>query len=217
MAVEDILKRIETEAGACAEELRRQGAGEAARVEKDGGERSAQLREEVLADGAYRAEREHERLLSVARLEERKQFLAAKQELLGELFKEAGERIAKLGDEEAMALLARVAFAAVTGGDEEIVFSEGDRKRLGDKLVKRLNKLLADSGRRGECKLSAQTRPINGGLIVLGGKREANCTFDALFKEERSNLEPEVARLLFADEKKRSLDHASVACCKRTL
>ncbi len=199
MALDDIIRKIEQDATARVEEVRGKAAEDAARVRHDTEQRCARLRETVLAEGKQRAGRERERLLSTARLEERKAVLAGKQGLIEEVFREALERVISLGEKDMLDLLSGVAIGSFPGGLMEIILSPADRKRLGKKLVDRINKSLSGKGPGARAVLSQETRPIRGGLIMQGGKREVNCTFDALFKEKRSDLEAEVARILFSD------------------
>ncbi len=199
MALDDIIRKIEQDAAARVEDASGKAAEEAVRVRQDTEQRCVQLRETVLEEGRQRAGRERERLLSTARLEERKAVLAGKQELIEEIFREALERVMSLGEKDMLDLLSGVAIGSFPGGEVEIVLSPADRKLLGKKLVERINKSLSGKGAGAKAVLSQETRPIRGGLIMQGGKREVNCTFDALFKEKRSDLEAEVARILFSD------------------
>ena len=46
-------------------------------------------------------------------------------------------------------------------------------------------------------KLSDETRPVSGGLVLRRGSIEVNCTLDKLLEMTRSSLDAEVASVLF--------------------
>ena len=90
-----------------------------------------------------------------------------------------------------------MAAAAAITGEEEVIFSEADRARVGAKTVKRANELLSASGKPGTLTLSDATRPMSGGLILKQGDIEVNCTVDTLLDLSRSELAARVAEVLF--------------------
>lgn len=83
-----------------------------------------------------------ERLSSAAQMEKRKLALAAKQEVLGEAFDLALDKLCSLPEEEYIALLTRLAVEASETGKEQLVFSETDRARVGKQVVIAANECL---------------------------------------------------------------------------
>ncbi len=45
--------------------------------------------------------------------------------------------------------------------------------------------------------LAEETRPIQGGFILLDGRVETNCAFETLVRLEKTAMAGEVAKLLF--------------------
>ncbi len=217
-----IIRDTESElAQMMAETLEKEKAiGEAARDQAD--------RETVdtLARGRKAAEERLERLKSAAQMETRKLTLAAKQEVLGEAFDLALEKLCTLPEQEYVDLLTRLALKASSTGREQLVFSAKDRARVGKQVVVAVNDCLVSQvtpelpGAFAESKvgaflgkvvnsaaaqitgtglltLSQETRNIRGGFILVDGDVEINCAFETLVRLQRETLEREVARALF--------------------
>ena len=194
--------------------------GEAAKAQAD--KESA----DTLARGRKAADERLERLKSAAQMETRKLALGAKQEVLGEAFDLALEKLCSLPDPEYIALLTRLAVEASSTGREQLVFSPKDRARIGKQVVvaandamvkgvapelpgsitdtkvgaflgKVVNSTTAMVTGTGMLTLSEETRPIKGGFIMVDGDVEINCAFETLVRLQREKLEKDVANLLF--------------------
>ena len=194
--IEKITGRIEAdmqrEIEAIQADARSQADGIAARYD----EQAKRESEDILARGRRSADERVERLASVAQLEARKLELAAKQELLGKAFDRALEQLLNLPENEYVALLASLAVKAASTGREQVLLSQKDRTRYGKQVVTQANELLAKTG-TGALTLAEDSRPIKGGLILTDGDVEVNCTFETLVRLQRSELERDVARVLF--------------------
>ena len=183
-------------------------------------------REEILARGTRAAAERLERLKSAAQMERRKLELAAKQEVVGEAFDKALEKLCTLPEEEYIQLLTALVLQAVSTGREQIIFSPKDRARIGKAVVvaanealvkqvapelpdsltdskvgaflgKMVNSATAQITGTGLLTLSEETRPIQGGFILVDGPVEVNCSFEAMFRLQREKLEKPAAELLF--------------------
>ena len=129
----------------------------------------------------------------IARMEGRKELLAAKQELVSRSFRKAQEQIVSLPEEQYVAFLAKLAAQASVTGEEKIVLNARDRKTIGEKLVKAANARL----KNGRLTLAEETGDFAGGLILRRGSIEANCTVELLVELSRSELSAQVAEILF--------------------
>ena len=184
-------------------------------------------REGILARGRKAADERLERLKSAAQMETRKLNLAAKQEVLAEAFDLALNKLCNLPEKEYTALLTRLVLEASTTGREQVVFSVRDRARVGKQVVMAANEALVKgvapelpgsiSDTRvgaflgkvvssttamvtgaGALTLSEETRPIQGGFVLVDGDVEVNCAFETLVRLQREKLEKEMADALFA-------------------
>ena len=152
--------------------------------------------EALLERGEKRAAEHEDRLVSTARLEAKKQVLAAKQALVEQAFDQALEQLLALPEQEYIDLLARLAVSAVTTGQEQVALSQKDRARYGKQIVTRANDKLGEKGR---LTLAGESRPIRGGLILVGDRVEVNCSFETLIRLQKESMTAQVAQILFGN------------------
>ena len=152
--------------------------------------------EALLERGEKRAAEHEDRLVSTARLEAKKQVLAAKQALVEKAFDQALEQLLALPEQEYIDLLARLAVSAVTTGREQVALSQKDRARYGKQIVTRANDKLGEKGR---LTLAGESRPIRGGLILVGDRVEVNCSFETLIRLQKESMTAQVAQMLFGN------------------
>ncbi len=156
---------------------------------------------QLLAAGEERANREKKQRLQIATLDIRKQILAEKQGLIISVFDQALLELQRLDNKKYASIIKNLLDGYPLMGDEEIIVSPADRKRLGEGFLGEINRQLKRQGKRGECVWSAEQRNIKGGFIVRRGKIEANYSFESLLKSQREELEQQVAQLLFDEPK----------------
>ena len=140
------------------------------------------------------AERE-ERLVSVAQMEARKVALAAKQEMVEQVYRRALEKLRTMPQEQYTDVLAALLVQASATGTEEAIFSPEDRDKAGKDAVAKANGQLP----KGKLTVSRETRNIAGGFILKDNNVEVNCTFDTLVRLQRAETAGAVAKKLFPD------------------
>lgn len=189
---------------------------------------AAQAQEEaeaIVERGRAAAGERLERLESASQLERRKLELAAKQEVLGEAFDLALEKLCTLPEKDYIDLLTKLALEASSSGKEQLIFSPKDRSKVGKQVVMAANDALVKERAPslpeevskskvgtlvdklihnttaimtgGGLTLSEQTRDIKGGFIMVDGDVEINCAFETLVRLQREKLEKKVADALF--------------------
>ena len=180
---------------------------------------------EIESRGRSAAGERLERLSSASQMERRKLELAAKQEVLGEAFALALEKLCTLPEKEYISLLAKLALEASSSGKEQLIFSKKDRASVGkqvvmaanDALVKERAPSLPEEVAKSKVgafvdklvhnttavvtgtglTLSEETRDIKGGFIMVDGDVEINCAFETLVRLQREQMEKKVADALF--------------------
>ena len=181
---------------------------------------------DTLARGRKAADERLERLQSAAGMERRTLELGAKQEVLGEAFDLALEKLCAMPEEEYVKLLTALVLEASTTGKEQLIFSTKDRAQIGKQVVVAANEALASQvapelpesiteskvgafvgklvnttaamvNGTAMLTLSQETREIKGGFIMVDGDVEINCAFETLVRLQREKLEKEVANVLF--------------------
>ena len=183
---QDEIRRLQEETAAQA-----QAALAEARAQAD------RERETILDRGRRAAGERLERLTSAAGMERRKLELAARQEVVGEAFDLALEKLCALPEGEYGKLLTELVLEAASTGREQLIFSPRDRAQVGKQVVVAANEALEGRGGTGALTLSQETRDIRGGFILVDGDVEVNCAFETMLALEREKLERQAAEMLF--------------------
>ena len=190
--IEKITARINADMDQEIAQLKAQTQQQCDAILSDSQAQAQRLSEDILAKGRKAADERLERLESAAQMEQRKLTLGAKQEVLGEAFALALEKLCSLPDEQYIALLTDLAVKAAPTGTGKLVFSQKDRNRVGKQVV-----LAANETTGGALTLSEETREIMGGFVLVDGDVEINATFETLVRLQREKLEKNVAKVLF--------------------
>ena len=226
--IEKITAKILADAKGEADRLRAETDRKVAELHAQAESQAAQESAAILAKGERAAKERLERLSSAAQMEKRKLALAAKQEVLGEAFDLALDKLCSLPEEDYIALLTRLAVEASETGKEQLIFSEADRARVGKQVVIAANECLVKGvapelpGALADTKVGAllgkvvnstaamvtgtglltlaqETRKMRGGFVMLDNDVEINCTFETLVRLQREKLEKQVAQVLFPE------------------
>ena len=190
---EKLIAHIKADADAQVNAILAQAEQQCAGIRGDFDKQAAALYAERLRAGVKETQDRVDGEARIARMEGRKELLAAKQELVSRSFRKAQEQIVSLPEEQYVAFLAKLAAQASVTGEEKIVLNARDRKTIGEKLVKAANARL----KNGRLTLAEETGDFAGGLILRRGSIEANCTVELLVELSRSELSAQVAEILF--------------------
>ena len=225
--IEKITARIETDMKAEVEEILKNAESRASEIRA---EYEAQVRvqaETAAAAGREAAERQKERLESAAKMDARKELLAAKQACLDEAFEKARKKLLSMPEDDYVELLAKLVVKAAKTGREELIFNARDKERVGAKVVSRANAMLAEAvapelpkevkGNKvgniiakvvnganalmqgtAMLTLADEIREMEGGVTLRDGNVEINCAFETQLRVLRNNMAAEIAAILFA-------------------
>lgn len=196
MSLDSILDRIAEEARAHSEQIRKEAEARRERIVREAREKGKSEAADILKRGQEDAKVRHERMVTLANLENRKRLLAAKQKSIQTAFDSALRSLADLPDERYKGLIKTMILATATG-TERVILSKRDRDRLGNGFLAEVNHALKVLNKPGSLEFSDETRDITGGFILLGERVETNVSFDAALSLIRDDLEPEVAHVLF--------------------
>jgi len=199
MSIESLVEKILDDTRKNAAEIERKVLEEI-RVREEAAEKEIQRISSGAREKADRSMVERkQRMLSMAELEARKTVLTVKQELIEEAFGRAIDKVLSLDSENYGGFVINLILQADPVGDEEIVFNQKDRDRLGDGWVKRLNRQLIENKKRGTMKIAGDTRSIRGGAILKRGRKEVNCSIESVILSKRNQMEAKIANVLFGD------------------
>lgn len=196
--IQKIIDRIEADAAAERAQIAAEAEARCAAIGTSYAKAAQAEYQKITADGEKTASQRLERLAGAAATEAKKQILAAKQEMVQAAFDHAARLLSELPDDQYIPLLARLAFRASRTGTELLAFSARDASRVGEAVKDAANALLREAGKTADLRVSPDTRPIRGGVIVISGSIETNCSMDSLVSMQRSVLSGKVAEKLFS-------------------
>ena len=224
--IEKITARIQQDASADIDSLRREAEAQATKV-REQYEAQARAEAEKAAESCKQAAQQQlERLEGAAEMEAKSRLLAAKQSCIDAAFDKAKAKLLTMPEADYVELLAKLAARSAVTGREEIVLNSRDRAAVGAKVAARANQLLAEAAapelpaelkesRAGSIltkvvtganaliqgtamlTLAADTAEIEGGLILRDGQVEVNCAFETQLRLLRESLAGQVAQILF--------------------
>lgn len=197
MSLEKIIERIQRDAKAETDNILSQASATANKIIDDAQREADTIRTRMIENAKKEAEQRKQRIISSANLEMRKNILSEKQKAIDSAFSTALNMLQNMNDEEYKKIIKEMIIKNVQTGDEEIILSERDKKRLGQTFVAEINNQLSRKMKKGNLRMSDEVRNISGGFILRRGEIELNSSFDSLFKALREDLEAEVSRILF--------------------
>jgi len=195
MDAEQVVQKILSEARSEADKIKAQANEEAAAQQDQLASELVEFQKETDQKAKDAAEDKIERMLASARMETKKDLLAAKVSLLDEVFQKVREQIKKLPKDKYQELIVSLMKKAVESGDEEVLISAGE-DRIDNELIKQIN---AKPGPdiKGNLKLATDTADIDGGFILRRGNIQVNVSVEVLISQARQDLETELSQELF--------------------
>ncbi len=194
--LEKILKTIQEEAQASADAIISQAEQEAeeilAAAKKEAELKSAQIAEKSEADVKDVISRAE----SAAALLERKLLLDTKQIIINDIIGKARNRLTVLSDDEYTDMILSMVKKYSHNKKGRLVFPVSDKKRLTKDFPEKLNTILSQK-QGASLTVEDEALSFEGGFLLIYGDIEENCSFDALFAEERDALLDKVNTLLF--------------------
>ena len=156
-----------------------------------------EIAQEILEKAEIEAKSKKERVISGAKLKARNEKLAAKQEVIEEVFSKSVETLCKLNDREFVKFIKDSILSLNIDGDETLILNEDGNKIVSKEVVAEINAELKAKGLKGEIKISETIGSFRGGFILEKGGVEINNTFESLVDSLKDQLEFEVAKVLF--------------------
>jgi V/A-type H+-transporting ATPase subunit E len=193
--IDKITERITMDAQADANAILARAQEDASAVLANYQKMAEDEKNRLLEEGRKKMAEREIRMVSVAELEGRKQLLSVKQQLISEAFAKALDSLLHLPTEEYVSLLTNLV-ANAAAGNEELLFSEKDREAYGEQVTAAANQKL---GKNGKLTLAAETRPIQGGVILKQGDIEVNCSLETQVRMMKEELALEIAAVLFEE------------------
>ena len=195
--IEKITARIAADADREIAQVQAEAAASVAKIQAAYGAQAEAEAKAILERGKKAALERKERLANMAQMESKKDVLAAKQEMLDQVFEGALKTLVMLPSDEMVKLLAELAAKASISGTEEVIFAESDKDAIGAKVVEAANRILSGKGKNAGLVLSDKTAAIQGGFLLNDKNVEVNCAFETLVRLTRGTIAGQVAKVLF--------------------
>ena len=189
---EQVIEKILSDAKAEAAKIKNEAMALLAQKRAEVDKHLDEYRKQTEALAQKAGENARQQVLSTARMELAKEYLAEKAKLLDEVFAEAQKRLNQMADAEYRSLVAKQMADAVESGDEEVIIDTNER-RIDQSLIDQVNGI-----RKSNLKLAGQREPIGGGFILKKGNIKNNCSRSVVLSRIINELEIELAKTLFA-------------------
>lgn len=131
---------------------------------------------------------------SGSELEEKKEILSAKVEIIDSVIDQVAQTLKDLPDDKYFDAIYKLAGKYARPEEGVMYLSPKDLDRLPADFEKTLNSKLE----QGSIKVSKDPRDLDGGFVLSYGGIEINCSFAALIKESEDDIKDELSRILFA-------------------
>lgn len=190
--LEKIVARMEADTQAACDALAVSAAENAAAILRDCQAQADAAAQDSAQRAAAQAAAHLEHLNGSSQLACRQRVLAAKQQLIDEVFARTAQALTALPQAEYVDLLATLA-TENGSGDEELLLSKTDRDAVGAAVVEAANAKKPGAAFH----LSEETRDTGGGLVLRRGRVELNCSFTEKLRQLRQEESSAVAQLLF--------------------
>lgn len=197
MSLEKIVERINEEAQNTSEQILREARNKEKEIIELAHKEAGKRADEIIKKGEEKSNAVKKHILAQTQLEQRKEILKTKQELLNCLYQKIFKEIRLLPTGAYQNLIKKIILNTVESGEGELFISSHDKERITDEFILKLNKELKKRKVKGELKLSPEPVNIEGGFILRQGKIEIDNSFNILSKVVREETEEEVARILF--------------------
>jgi V/A-type H+-transporting ATPase subunit E len=189
--IEKILADAKAEADKIREKAQEKETAEQAKLD----EQLADYKEQTVALAQEAAETKRLHILSAARMQIAKDFLAEKRKILDKVFTQARQQILDLPDDRYRKFMTDLMLKAVETGDEEVIIDKNEN-RINQQLIDEVNEQLRPKD-KGNLSLSNEKQELGGGFILKRGKIKNNVSLEVLIAQARRELEIELAKQLF--------------------
>ena len=151
-----------------------------------------EIAQEILQKAEADAKSKKERVISSAKLKVRNNKLAAKQEIIDEVFEKTINKLTELSKEQFLNFVKNSILSMNLTGKQTLILNETGLKFVDDSFIDELNKEA-----KATIALSKTAGNFKGGFILENNGIEINSTYEALVSSLRDELEFEVAKVLF--------------------
>ena len=197
MDIQSILDRISSDGEKNAAAVLLDARSKAEAMKKDLEERVAQMREKTAQRVKRDSDEARDRLFRMAELEEKKERLKVKRDVMNEAFDAARDKILSMDSASMRGFFASLAVKSVTGNAALCPGKERKDNWYDARFIDEVNSELE---KQGKASVIREGGDCDGcGFVLRTDSLSVDCTVDTLISEYRDELETEVAEILFPD------------------
>jgi len=198
MDAQAILTKIETDAKDAAETVCKDAREKAKTMTLEAQQNREMLNSTMLAQAEQECTQMEERMHRMADLDDRKELLKRKREVIDEAFALAKEKLQETKPKDRRAFYLRKV-AEFASGEETLIIGKDDADWFDDAFLADANKALKAAGKPGALTLQKERMEGCAGAILAHKGAQVRISFDSLLDEARAALEQDAARALFDD------------------
>ncbi len=199
MALEGILEKITGNADEMAAAIKEEGRLKRRDIISRAESQAEEIRDRIATQAKEKAELERRRATVSAELGHRREILSEKQGILESCFRSALDELLDLPAGEYRALIRKMLLRLVDTGEERVLISPHDEKRIDQRLIDGVNDELKKAGKEGRLKLDDTSPAIRGGFVLRTEHLEVDCSFGVILDQLKEDLQAQIAAILFGD------------------
>lgn len=199
MDIQSILDRISSDGEKNAAAVLCEARDKAEAMKKDLEERVRQMREKTAQRVKRDSDEARDRLFRMAELEEKKERLKVKRDVMDEAFLAARAKILAMDGESMRRFFTMLAVNSAAGSAMLCPGKEKKQNWYDEHVIDEVNRELRNAGKDAVIREGGETDGC--GFVLRTDSLSVDCTVDTLIGEYRSELETEVAGILFPAEK----------------
>lgn len=146
--------------------------------------------DEIIGNAEKDAKEILSRARSIAALEARKQILAAKRDVIKQVFVKTEEKIINMNEDKYIQLMENIATSVIMGG--ELIFAVADRN-----IAPKVLTFLQNKGLKNFTLSDKYETEIQKGFIIKNGAVRINYSIKAIIENMSADLEPDIVKMLF--------------------
>ncbi len=198
MNAQAILEQIREDAKATAATAVAQAQEKAAEIRNASRQKIEAMRDEMVSVAEKESAELEQRLLRMAELDDRKELLGKKRELMDEAFSLALSKLTAMPAADKRAFFLQQVTAAAQG-TQKLIIGANNADWFDAAFLEEANKALAETQKDATLGLSEERRNGCTGVILASEGAETHCTFETLLDAKRSDLETVIAAQLFGN------------------
>lgn len=193
--LEKIINKIKADSAAESEAILADARSRAEKIAADAEKEASGLAERTLSEARAKSENIVAAARSGAERLEKRAVLEAKVEVIDETLARFLDALTALPEKDYFDALLKLARENAMSGECVVRLNAADIKRLPADFEKRLCEELESKG--ASCSVSREPADMRGGLVMVYGDVEVNCSFDAVVEAETDELKALIDEIIF--------------------